>query len=99
MALDPVSAGQLVSSQNQNSLVRTINGLLRKYVKKGDVPIGTGILEQSRTLSIPDGTGLRAWVVNLATKTIDYLSYQPEIPQQTTPPSGPQIGDMWVDTS
>ena len=76
-----------------------MNGLIRKYSKKGDVPIGTGVIEQSQTLSIPEGVGLRAWVVNLATKATSYEPYQPEIPQQDTPPAAPQVGDLWLDTS
>ena len=99
MPLDPVSGGQLISSENQNRLVRTINNLLNRFRKKGDTAIGTGVAEQSETLSIPDGTGLRGYIVNLATKQTTYGRVQPEIPQVTSEPAGLQVGDIWIDLS
>ena len=98
MALSPVSAGQLISAAFQNFMVSVVNRLLAVYAKKGDIAVGAGP-EAPRTLSIPDGVGKRAVAGDTVTKQNSYERFQPEIPQQDTPPSNPQVGDLWNDTS
>ena len=95
MALQPVSAGQIIAALNQNAMVRLVNSQNALFREKGDTVVaGPGGVQQR--LSVPDGEGERARVANLVTKQIAYQRFQKDIPSGMTEPPNLQVGDLWV---